>query len=111
MIADILTVDGIPELPPESRIASTSSCIAVGCEAELDGDTHFRIGDDETVRLSDPPVFAGVLDTPNKKVSVWTTDVEKVLEAKVRTNRTRVRIWGNRPKFPDDIVIGLSEAD
>jgi hypothetical protein len=30
-----------------------------------------------------------------------------VLELPVPNTRTRVRIWVNRPKEPDDVVIGL----
>ena len=111
MVADVLTENGIPDFPTESRLAATASCIIVGCEHEGDSETVFTIGIDHQVDPGFRPVFESVIETPNRKVSVWTTDIEKFLEEKVPTKRTRVRIWGNRQKFPDDVVIGLSEAD
>lgn len=111
LIADIVTEKGIPDFPTESRIASTTSCIAAGCETEGDGETRFTIGSEHHVNPIGRPVFDGVVKTPNKKITVWTVELDKLLEVPVSGTRTRVRIWGNRPKFPDDVVIGLSEPD
>ncbi|HWM47654.1 MAG TPA: hypothetical protein VNR11_12165 [Xanthobacteraceae bacterium] len=99
----------LPEdYPTPSRYAATSSCIFAGCSPDVDGDTIFTIGPHDQLRPAGLTLlFDGVIDTPRRSVSVWTIAWDTLLEEKVATDRTRVRIWGNRPEFPDRVVIGL----
>lgn len=112
-IADNIRSSELPDYPTESGMAATETCIFVGCESAIDphDDVSFTIGLDHRLNTSGRPIFEKIIETPNRKVCVWTTEFEKILEEKVPTERTRVRIWGNRPKYPDEIIIGVSEAD
>ena len=110
----IVTIsDTLEELPdPESFrrgevFPSTPSCIVVSCESEQDGPTHIAIGPGP--KESGNPAFSGFLDTPNRKVAVWTIELEKVLEESVPTSRTRIRIWTNRPTCPTEVFIAIGE--
>jgi hypothetical protein len=89
-------------------IASTDTCLAVGCLAEMDGETKITIGPTDEVDQGDRPTFDGALATPTHTVVVWTIEWKKLLEARVSSRRTRVRIWTNHPNEPDDVVIGLA---
>lgn len=88
-------------------IVSTPSCIEVACFAEMDGQTNITLG--PPPRVTSPPVFAGVLETPNLHVAVWTIDWQKLLGARVPTRRTQIRIWANHPTEPDEVFIGIGE--
>jgi hypothetical protein len=108
---DMDTAELPTEFPTESWFAATKSCIYAGCNS-ADGDVTIAIGPTQRPTKSSPLLlFNGVIETPNKMLRVWTSEWKLLLEEKAPAIRTRVRIWGNRPKFPDDIVIGLSEAD
>jgi hypothetical protein len=98
-------------VPPEPvlgpLILATSSCITVGCLAEMDGETEITLGPAGSVAPNGPPAFDGDLETPSGVVVVSTVDYEEVLCVPTPTPRTRVRIWVNHPTEPDRIVIGL----
>jgi hypothetical protein len=90
-----------------AQILSTPSCITVACFMSQDGETKVALGPDREVDTGRVAAFDGMLETPNRAVVVSTVECEIVLELPVPNTRTRVRIWVNRPKEPDDVVIGL----
>ena len=90
-----------------SLIASTPTCIAIGCTSDCNGETEVLVGPGREVSTSEAATFEGELDSPSRKVALRTLLRSRVLEAPVRHPRTRVRIWVNHPSEPDKIVIGL----
>jgi hypothetical protein len=74
---------------------------------EQDGPTEVTLGLTHDVDPGVLPAFAGTLATPNRAVVVSTVEGEMILETKVPTTNTYVRIWVNRPKEPDRVIIGL----
>jgi hypothetical protein len=73
----------------------------------LDGETKITLG--PPPKTKDRPAFDGFLDTPRRKVGVWTVEWEKLLETSVPTTRTRIRVWTNHPTEPDDVHVGVGE--
>jgi hypothetical protein len=53
-----------------------------------------------------PLAFDSQLDTPNRWVTISNVYREIALKEPVRTTRTRVRIWVNRLREPDRIIVG-----
>ena len=100
----------VPRDMAGSLIASTRSCIAVGCKSEADGETHLTLGRAHEVDPAGPPAFEGTLETPDRRVVVRTVSGEALLEHPVRGARTLIRVWVNDPEEPDDIRIGISEV-
>jgi hypothetical protein len=72
-----------------------------------DGETKITLG--PPVKADDRSAFDGFLDTPHRTVAVWIVPWERVLETRVPTTRTRVRIWTNHSTEPDDVYIGVGE--
>jgi hypothetical protein len=70
-----------------------------------DGETEVVLG--RPLNTKRRPAFDGFLETPGRKVVVWTNEWDKVLETSVPTARTRIRIWTNHPTEPDDVHIGV----
>lgn len=100
------------ELPPsderwEGGFASTPSCIIVTCYPAPDGKTEITLEQSPASTTKTRPAFAGYLDTPTHRVIVWTFEWTKVLELKVPTNRSRVRIWTNHPNQPNEVRIAV----
>jgi hypothetical protein len=97
----------VPEWVRDKLILSTPSCIAVGCYPEPDGPTTVMLGPLWQVERDEQPSFSGYLETPNRAVVVSTVDEQRILDAKVPSTRTHVRIWVNHPQWPDKVTIGL----
>jgi hypothetical protein len=88
-------------------ILSTPSCISVACLMWQDGETEVTVGSIREVQSSRAAVFEGTLETPNRAVVVSTVEGDTVVRVSVPETRTRVRIWVNRAREPDKVVIGL----
>jgi hypothetical protein len=97
----------VPDSMPASGIAATESCILVTCFPEVDGETRITLGPATDVDPGDPPAFDGQLATPTGIVKIVTIDWKPLLEARVSTTSTRIRIWRNRPRFADEVTIGV----
>lgn len=97
----------IPEFMPESGIAATQSCILVSCYPEIEGETKITLGSATDIDPGGPPAFDGELTTPSGIVRIVTIDWKPLLEAAVSATTTRIRIWKNRPRWADEITIGL----
>ena len=96
-----------PDLMRDSLIASTSTCIAVGCMADGNGETEITLGAAQDVGLSQGPAFEGELETPSHAIGVWTVLRKTILQVAVPRSSTKVRIWVNHSSEPDKVVIGL----
>ncbi|MBC7150846.1 MAG: hypothetical protein H5U22_15780 [Rhizobium sp.] len=105
LIEDSLGGD-IPESMNQSLVASTDSCIAVGCRAEADGETEIIIDDYDRSDIGEL-IFDGVLRTDSQKLVVSTVLSAVLLEAQVPDTETRLRIWANDRREPDRILIGI----
>ena len=91
----------------DQGIASTDTCVVVGCLAEIDGQTEITMGPAREVSPSAHPAFDGILATPSRTIAVSTVDWNKLLEANVPTSQTRLRVWTNRPREPDKVIVGF----
>jgi hypothetical protein len=97
----------VPEWIRDKFILSTESCISVRCYPEQDGPTTVNMGPLWQVEMDEHPAFDGYLETPNRAVVVETVDRKVILEAKVPTKRTHVRIWVSDLRWPEKVIIGL----
>ena len=97
----------IPMSMNQSLIAATPSCIAVGCRAEDDGETEITLGPCSCVDAGEQPVFAGLLQTPNRRLAIRTVHGVTLLEMPVPATETTVKIWVNDSREPDHVTVGV----
>jgi hypothetical protein len=88
-------------------IWSTDTCVAVGCMPEMDGETKITMGPAAKVDPGGRPIFDGALATPTRTVAVMTIEWATLLKAEVPALSTRVRVWTNHARWPDNVLIGL----
>jgi hypothetical protein len=98
----------IPDSMGRSLIATTDSCVAVGCRAEDDGETEINLGDYRDLGVGKDLVFDGVLSTPSRKLAVRTVLGQTLLEVDVAGKTTRLLVWVSDLAEPDHIDIGLA---
>lgn len=96
------------EIARQAGITATASCVAVCCLAEIDGPTEITIGPADEVGRAEPPAFEGFLDTPTHTVVVSTVESTELLQVAAAGDRTQLKIWTNRKREPDNVVIGLA---
>lgn len=99
------SIGEIPSSIGDALTASTSSCVAVGTLAEMDGETTITLTDSSEGIEPEGLVFDGVLLTPGKELSVCNVEDEKVLTIPVPSSETRVQIFANDINEPDNIVV------
>jgi hypothetical protein len=97
----------VPDSIPEAGIAATESCILVACFPEVEGETEVTLGPTCEVDPGGAPAFDGHLATPNGVVKVFTVEWKPLMEAPVSTASTRIRVWKNRPRFANEVIIGV----
>ena len=98
----------IPVWVAGKLIASSGSCIAVGCRSETDGETEVLIGRAGDVDPGLLPAFDGTLPTPSRGLAVRSVLGDTVLEVPVRGDETRIRVWVNHSVEPDRVIIGIA---
>ncbi len=91
----------------EAGITATDSCVVVCCLAEMDGKTEITMGLADDVDPGGDPGFDGILATPTRAVVVSTVGFDTLLEANAPNLQTRIRVWTNKPKEPDKVVVGI----
>lgn len=96
----------VPEFIPDLLVLSTDSMISMGCLPDVDGETTVTLGNGADVIRPAELVFDGMLKTPTRRVVVATVEDDMVLAAVVPNVETRIRIWTNRTREPDEVVIG-----
>jgi hypothetical protein len=97
----------IPKTLNDGLIASTDSCVAVGCQSDADGETEFTLGATHEVDPGGQPAFQGSLATPGGKLVIQSVLGHKILEAPVKQQRTYIRIWVNDPIEPNKVIVGI----
>jgi hypothetical protein len=97
----------IPASIDGSLIASTDSCVAVGCRSETDGDTQFVLGDTRDVDPGGQPIFQGTLKTPGHRIALRSVIGLMILETPVPHDETTIRVWVNDPNEPDQVIVGI----
>lgn len=98
----------IPSTMSGQLIANTSSCIAVGCLSEFDGETEIVLGEAGKIAPPAQLVFDGMIPARSKNVTVRTVLGELIAEQAVHSLNVRVFIWVNDSNEPDKIWIGLA---
>ncbi|WP_439542457.1 hypothetical protein [Hyphomicrobium sp.] len=102
-------VDGgeIPKTMGGSLVSATSTCVAVGCLSEDDGETEFTLAPLGEVDRADNPVYEGMLRTPKRHVVIRSVLGEHLLELPVLQEVTEIKIWANDLKEPDKVLVGV----
>jgi hypothetical protein len=97
----------VPDWKKGASFVATDTCILFACLAEIDGETQFTLGSVSEVNPGFPPIFEGELKTPNHQIALETVEGDSVLGAQTNRPVTIVRIWSNRAKEPDKVIVGI----
>lgn len=103
------TMGIVPQTMAGGLIAATDSCVAVGCKAVDDGGTKITLGPEDAVDPGYEPVFEGGIETPSRILEVQSIVGTTILRTEVQDPQTRVAIWVNDPKEPDEITVGITD--
>lgn len=105
-LRDSATLD-LPAVSEPTGFWWTSSCVAMSCLPDCDGETEITMGPTAEVVGARAPAFDRILITPSRRLILETVLISTILETDVPRTQTRVRIWTNGHFDTDTIVIGL----
>jgi hypothetical protein len=89
------------------RFWVNTTMLIVGTLHRDEGDTHLTVSTSEDDAPAVPPRFECYLDTPSRLLQMSTSEREILTKCQVASHKTRIRVWSNDPKFPDDVFILL----
>jgi len=95
----------IPTKLGPNRLAASRSCVVIGTQANMDGDTLITLTDAVATAPPGDPVFDGTLETPTKHLVAFSILLEPVLQLDVPSTAVRLRIWKNHPTHPTLITV------
>lgn len=104
------TSDSIPEIDGIGALWTISTCIAVGCVPDADGETEVVLGPSNEVGTNKKLLFDGILETPSCAVTIETVLAQTLLEMEVTSSRTHVQIWTNGHRASDVVIVGIVYA-
>ena len=87
--------------------ASTASCVSIGTQADVDGDTAISLSLGGAAPAGLQKVFCDVIVVPNGKVAVVTSQFQRVLELEISTGVVEVNIWVDELHNPSNIAVIL----
>lgn len=90
----------------EKRLWANEWCIGIGTLSEVDGETEVIVTD-QPRKESIPLVFNGVIEAPEKRVTVSDAYLLEAASVHVSSGKARIQIWSNHPREPDRIVISV----
>lgn len=103
------SADGrVPETLLRALGGAAWSCLAFGALSNHGGTARVSLGDRPRPEVLGAPIFEAVLDTPGRRLAVYTLRAEAILELPVEADRTRVQIWARDPQAPADIEVVVS---
>jgi hypothetical protein len=97
----------IPFWQKNKQVLWTDSCISVACYPEQDGATEVTLGEGHEVNPGFRAKFDGMLETPNRIVTVQDVTHEIILSMEVAARLVRVQVWLNHPHWANKIDIGV----
>ena len=97
----------VPEYVSGVVAASTGSCISIGIQADVDGETNIKLAteipEDDRSRMHKG--FEGQIATPGKQVAVVTAEFEGVVEQPVTADHSTVEVWVDDPDYPGEVLV------
>jgi hypothetical protein len=97
----------IPAYVDNELTAATDTCVSVGTQADVDGETEVSLDILGVVPLDLELIFSGAIATPGGKVAVVTSQFQRVLEVNVPIGTVEIIIWADDAVNPGRIAINV----
>lgn len=100
----------IPPYVNGELTAATETCVSVGTQADVDGETEVSLAMATVAQPELQQVFAGAVATPGGKVAVVTSEFDRVLELDVPKTGVEVFIWTDDLRNPARVVVHVKPS-
>lgn len=101
----------IPSYTDGELTAATNTCISVGTQADVDGDTEVSLETTSVAPSGLQRIFRGVISVPGGTVAVVTSQFQRVLEANVRASAVEISVWADDLRNPARVAVGVRPVD
>lgn len=97
----------VPPYVDGELTAATATCISVGTQASVDGETEVSLHLDTASPTNLYQAFVGSLIAPGGAVAVVTSQFERLLEQEVPNGTVGVSLWVDDLRNPSRVVVQL----
>jgi len=87
----------------DGLVSRTDTCVSVGTQADVDGETEVSIG--RTVPTDLELAFDGSIETPGRSIAVWTSERTPIGRLDELSPTTHFAIWVDDNKWPSQVVV------
>lgn len=84
-------------------ISRTDTCVSVGTQADVDGETEISLGCTAPADLK--LVFDGIIQTPSRSIAIWTSEGTSLGRIDALNPTTNFAIWVDDNKCPSRVVV------
>lgn len=97
----------VPPYVDGELTAATGTCISIGTQAPVDGETEVSLELDGATPSDLHRAFLGSLVTPGGKLAVVTSEFERVLELDVPKGKANVCVWVDDLRNPARVAVHI----
>lgn len=97
----------VPPYVDGELTAASATCVSVGTQADVDGDTEVSLDTTPTIPADLQRAFVGAIATPGRRLAVVTSQFERVLEIEVPDDSAEISIWVDDLRNPAHVAIGV----
>lgn len=95
----------IPAYVDGELTAATETCVSVGTQADVDGDTEVTLDRGGETPVGLQQVFFGTIQIPGGRVGIVTSQFQRVLELEVPAGPLELSIWADDLCNPGRVVV------
>ncbi|GAB2859578.1 hypothetical protein GCM10027277_30130 [Pseudoduganella ginsengisoli] len=95
----------IPAYVDGELTAANDTCVSVGTQADVDGETDVSLGFFDEAPVGLQQVFLGTIHIPSGRVGIVTSQFQRVLELEVPIGPLAVMIWADDLRMPARIAV------
>lgn len=99
----------VPEYIDGELTASTETCVSVGTQAPVDGETEVSLSASDVPPVGMQQAFLGSIVSPGGKIAIVTAEFHRVLELDVPKGNVGMSIWVNDHRNPSQIVVNIKQ--
>jgi hypothetical protein len=97
----------VPPYVDGQLTAATATCVSVGTQADVDGDTEVSLHAASAIPADLQRAFVGAIATPGRRLAVVTSQLERVLDIEVPDKTAELSIWVDDLRNPAQVAIGV----
>lgn len=97
----------VPDFDPGALLAATGTCLSIGTQLDVDGDTEVTLGNEHPSPGDLSLAGTARIAVASGTLAVETCERRRVASIEVPRGVVALTVWVDHPRFPTRVVIGV----